>query len=88
MADKIYRIRSIEHRRVMDEKTETDNGYLEEVCIGETGLEAFSKTHNIANVERDETGHIVCCTQNEHTMSGGFEGCFFEFIPEEAEVLS
>lgn len=88
MADKIYRIKSIEHHRVMDEKTKTDNGYLKEVCIGEAGLEAFSKTHNIANVERDETGHIVRCTQNEYTMSGGFEGCFFEFISEEAEVLS
>ena len=86
--EKIYRIKSIEHDRVMNKTTILDNGYLEEICVGEAGLEAFAKTHNIANIERDESGHIVRCTQEEYTMSGGFEGCFFEFIPEEAEVLS
>lgn len=84
MTEKIYRIKSIEHHRVMDKTTQTDNGYLKEVCIGETGLEAFAKTHNIANIERNETGHITRCTQKEYTMNGGFEGRFFEFIPEEA----
>lgn len=87
MAEKIYRIRSIEHYRVVDTIRKTDNGYLKEVCVGESGLELFAKTHNITNVERDASGHIVRCTQKECLMSGGFEGCFFEFIPEEAEVL-
>jgi hypothetical protein len=87
MTEKIYRIKSIEHHRIVDKTTQTDNGYLKEVYIGEAGLEAFAKTHNTANIERNETGHIVRCTQKEYTMNGGFEGCFFEFIPEEAEVL-
>lgn len=88
MTEKIYRIKSIEHYRVMDKTTKSDNGYLKEICVGEAGLEAFAKTHDIVNVERNEAGHIVSCSQKEYTMSGGFEGCFFEFIPEEAEVLS
>jgi hypothetical protein len=88
MAEKIYRIRSIEHHRVVNETTKTDNGYLAEVCVGEAGLEKFAKTHNIADVKRNKSGHIVRCTQKEHSMNGGFEGCFFEFVPEEAEVLS
>jgi hypothetical protein len=87
MAEKIYWIRSIEHHRVVDKTTKRDNGHLDTVCVGEAGLEEFAKTHNIANVERDASGHIVRCTQKEHSMSGGFEGCFFEFIPEEAEVM-
>lgn len=87
MTEKIYRIRSVEHHRIVDKTTQTDNGYLKEVCIGKAGLEAFAKKHNITNVEKDETGHIVRCTQKEYTMNGGFEGRFFEFIPEEAEVL-
>ncbi len=85
--EKIYKIRSIEHSRTMGKVTLHDNGYMKEVCIGEAGLEAFSKTHNIATVKRDENGHIVSFAQKEYVMSGGFEGCLFEFIPEEAIIL-
>ncbi len=87
ITEKIYKIKSIEHSRIMNEVTLHDNGYMQEVCIGEAGLEAFSKTHDIAIVKRDENSHIVSFAQKEYTMSGGFEGCFFEFIPEEAIVL-
>ena len=87
MDEKIYRIATFEHRRTCQDTQVIPNGYAKEVCVGESGLEAFSKTHNIANVERDDTGHIVRCTQKEYVMDGGFSGCFFEFVPEEATVL-
>ena len=50
--EKIYRIKSIEHDRVMNKTTISDNGYLEEICVGEAGLETFAKTHDIANIEK------------------------------------
>ncbi len=82
MVEKIYRIKVIEHHRVMDKETQTVIGYLREVCVGEAGLEAFVKRHDNAIVEANE-GHIVRCIQNERISRGGLKGWFLEFIPEE-----
>lgn len=77
-----YRIRTFMHSRIVDETKITDEGYVDEIITGEEGLEEFAKTRNISIVERDDNGHIIRCSQKEHTASGGFEGCFFEFVPE------
>ena len=78
-----YRIRKFMHSRTLNETKITDEGYVDEIITGEEGLEEFAKTRNISIIKRDNNGHIFCCVQKEHTMSGGFEGCFFEFVPEE-----